>query len=78
MGFVSGSCHNCGRAGEAKLCGRVTEECLSTLGLAIEKSAALALVAPGVFAAMCMFSFSFVSLLHAYLGLLFLRVCMVP
>ena len=62
-------------------CGRVTEECLSTLGLTIVRSVAPALVAPGVFAAVCVFCFSFVSLPHACLGLLFLRVfdvmCMV-
>ena len=31
-GFVSCSCRACERAGEAKLCGRVRGECLSTLG----------------------------------------------
>ena len=31
FGFVSCSCRACERAGEAKLCGRVREQCLSTL-----------------------------------------------
>ena len=33
FGFVSCSCRACERAGEAKLCGRVRGECLSTLGV---------------------------------------------
>ena len=33
FGFVSCSCRACERAGKAKLCGRVKEECLSTLGV---------------------------------------------
>ena len=33
FGFVSCSCRACERAGEAKLCGRVREQCFPTLGL---------------------------------------------
>ena len=35
FGFVSCSCRACERAGEAKLCGRVRGECLSTLGVSV-------------------------------------------
>ena len=39
FGFVSCSCRVCERRGEAKLCGRVREQCFPTLGLEMERSA---------------------------------------
>ena len=56
FGFVSCSCRACERAGEAKLCGRVRGECLSTLGVSI-----LTFPAPAV--AVC---FAFCCYLHGF------------
>ena len=54
FGFVSCSCRACERAGEAKLCGRVREECLSTLGLRMERCPPTGDCVLGVFVAMLM------------------------
>ena len=55
FGFVSCSCRACERAGEAKLCGRVREQCFPTLvPRMVRCSAAAAAAAPAV---ICSFRF---------------------
>ena len=53
FGFVSCSCRACERAGEAKLCGRVRGECLSTLGVSILTFPAPAVVVAFAFLLLC-------------------------
>ena len=79
FGFVSCSCRACERAGEAKLCGRVRGECLSTLRVSI-------LTFPPAVVVFLVSAFRFCCYLHGFevffarivamlMGFLFFLVC---
>ena len=63
--FVSCSCRACERAGEAKLCGRVREQCFPTLVPRMVRCSAAAAAAPAV-----LWSFRFCCYAHVFFDFL--------